>query len=119
MSDSRIPFNKACFAGQELRYISEAISNGHISGDGPFGKRCQTWLEQALRVRHVLLTTSCSDALEMAALLLQLQPGDEVIVPSFTFVSTVNSFVLHGATPVFADIRQDTLNLDESQLEYG
>ena len=117
MSDSRIPFNQAVFAGQELRYISEAIANGHISGDGPFTRRCHAWLQQALGVPHALLTTSCTDALEMAALLLDLQPGDEVIVPAFTFVTTVNAFVLHGARPVFADIRRDTLNLDETQLE--
>jgi dTDP-4-amino-4,6-dideoxygalactose transaminase len=117
MSDSRIPFNQAVFAGQELRYISEAIANGHISGDGPFTRRCHAWLQQALGVPHALLTTSCTDALEMAALLLDLQPGDEVIVPSFTFVTSVNAFVLHGARPVFADIRRDTLNLDEAQLE--
>lgn len=112
-----IPFNRAALAGAEFEYMREAIENGHISGDGPFTKKCQALLEQTLGVPKVLLTTSCTHALEMAALLLDLRPGDEVIVPSFTFVSTVNAFVVHGARPVFADIRPDTLNLDESQLE--
>jgi len=102
--------------GNELEYISQAVANGQISGDGPFTKRCHAYLEDALGVPKVLLTTSCTHALEMAALLLDIQPGDEVIVPSFTFVSTVNAFVLRGATPVFLDIRPDTLNLDESLL---
>jgi len=112
-----IPFNKPCLTGNELRYIAEAIQAGHSAGDGQFTKRCHSLLERELGVRKVLLTTSCTHALEMAALLLNLQPGDEVIVPSFTFVSTVNAFVLRGARPVFADIRSDTLNLDESQLD--
>jgi dTDP-4-amino-4,6-dideoxygalactose transaminase len=113
----KIPFNKARLAGNEIRYIAEAVDSGHISGDGPFTKRCQEFLEQALNVPKVLLTTSCTHALEMAALLLNIQPGDEVIVPSFTFVSTVNAFVLRGARPVFIDIRPDTLNLDDARLE--
>jgi dTDP-4-amino-4,6-dideoxygalactose transaminase len=112
-----IPFNRASLVGTELEYIQQAVAGGHISGDGPFTKRCQLLLEQVLGVGKVLLTTSCTHALEMAALLLDLRPGDEVIVPSFTFVSTVNAFVLHGAHPVFCDIRPDTLNMDESQLE--
>ncbi len=112
-----IPFNKPGMAGNELEYIAEAIRGGHISGDGNYTRKCSTLLEEALGVPKVLLTTSCTHALEMAALLLDLQPGDEVIVPSFTFVSTVNAFVLRGVKPVFADIRPDTLNLDESQLE--
>lgn len=117
MTTYRIPFNKPCLWGNELRYISEAIRYGHASGDGPFTKRCHALLEQELGVPKVLLTTSCTHALEMAALLLDIEPGDEVIVPSFTFVSTVNAFVLRGARPVFLDVRPDTLNLDEAQLE--
>ena len=113
----KIPFNKACFQGKELVYIARAIDNGHIMGDGPFTKQCQKYLEEALGVPKVLLTTSCTHALEMAALLLDIRPGDEVIVPSFTFVSTVNAFVLRGARPVFIDVRPDTLNLDENLLE--
>lgn len=112
-----IPFNKPCLTGNELRYIAEAIQAGHSAGDGQFTKRCHSLLERELSVGKVLLTTSCTHALEMSALLLNLQPGDEVIVPSFTFVSTVNAFVLRGARPVFADIRPDTLNLNESQLD--
>lgn len=112
-----IPFNRPCLAGNEYKYIAEAIANGHASGDGPFTRRCHQLLEKQLGVRKALLTTSCTHALEMAALLLDIQPGDEVIVPSFTFVSTVNAFVLRGAHPVFIDIRPDTLNLDESLLE--
>jgi dTDP-4-amino-4,6-dideoxygalactose transaminase len=113
----RIPFNRPCLAGNELTYIAQAIQSGHASGDGAFTKRCHTLLEQALDVPKVLLTTSCTHALEMAALLLDIQPGDEVIVPDFAFVTTVNAFVLRGARPVFADIRPDTLNLDETRLE--
>jgi len=112
-----IPFNKPCLAGRELAYVNQAISSGWISGDGAFTKKCQKLIAQHLGVSGVLLTTSCTHALEMAALLLDLEPGDEVIVPSFTFVSTINAFVLRGAKPVFADIRSDTLNLDESKLE--
>src|SRR5579864_2320149 len=112
-----IPFNRPFASGKEYTYIQQAIENGHVSGDGPFTRKCQQKLEQMLGVPKVLLTTSCTDALEMAALLLDIQPGDEVIVPAFTFVSTVNAFVLRGARPVFIDIRPDTLNLDEQQLE--
>ncbi|GAG60489.1 unnamed protein product [marine sediment metagenome] len=112
-----IPFNKPCVVGAEFRYISEAIERGHASGDGYFTKQCHALLERELGVPKVLLTTSCTHALEMAALLLNIQSGDEVIVPSFTFVSTANAFVLRGARPVFIDIRADTLNLDETQLE--
>jgi dTDP-4-amino-4,6-dideoxygalactose transaminase len=97
--------------------MADAIALGHTAGDGAFSARCHAFLEKAMGVPRVLLTTSCTHALEMAALLLGIQPGDEVIVPSFTFVSTVNAFVLRGARPVFADIRVDTLNLDERQLE--
>jgi dTDP-4-amino-4,6-dideoxygalactose transaminase len=117
MNEILIHFNKASLAGNELVYIQQAIDNAHISGDGDFTKKCHAWLEAKLGIPKALLTTSCTHALEMAALLLDIQPGDEVIVPSFTFVSTVNAFVLRGARPVFADIRPDTLNLDESQLE--
>ncbi len=113
-----IPFNKPCFVGNEIAYIIEAVRKGHISGDGPFTKKCEALLQEALDVKKVLLTTSCTHALEMAALLLDIQPGDEIIVPSFTFVSTVNAFVLRGARPVFIDIRPDTLNMDEIQLEH-
>ena len=113
----QIPFNKPSFLGNEQTYIAEAIANGHISGDGIFTRKCHRLLEEILKVPKVFLTTSCTDALEMAALLLEIQPGDEVIVPSFTFISTANAFVLFGARPVFVDIRADTLNLDESKLE--
>jgi dTDP-4-amino-4,6-dideoxygalactose transaminase len=113
----RVPFNRHCLVGNELQYVSEAIEHGPVSGDGPFSIKCHAFLEQALGVPKVLLTTSCTHALEMAALLLNIRQGDEVIVPSFTFVSTVNAFVMHGARPVFIDIRSDTLNLDETQLE--
>jgi dTDP-4-amino-4,6-dideoxygalactose transaminase len=117
MSDIAIPFNKPCLVGTEFGYVTEAIKQGKISGDGAYTKRCHDFFEQMLDVPKALLTTSCTHALEMAALLLDIQPGDEVIIPSFTFVSTVNAFVLRGAHPVFADIRPDTLNLDESRLE--
>lgn len=112
-----IPFNRPCLVGKELTYIQAAMQSGHASGDGAYTKQCHTLLEQSLGVPKALLTTSCTHALEMAALLLDCQPGDEVIVPSFTFVSTVNAFVLRGVHPVFADVRADTLNLDETQLE--
>jgi dTDP-4-amino-4,6-dideoxygalactose transaminase len=112
-----IPFNRASCEGRELEYLAQAIADGHVSGDGAFTRRCHELLERQLGVGKVLLTTSCTHALEMAALLLDIEPGDEVIVPSFTFVSTINAFVLRGAQPVFADVRPDTLNLDESLLE--
>jgi dTDP-4-amino-4,6-dideoxygalactose transaminase len=110
-------FNRPAVTGREEEYIRQAIAGGRISGDGPFTKRCHDLLERITGGRRVLLTTSCTHALEMAALLLDIQPGDEVICPAFTFVSTVNAFVLRGAKPVFVDIRPDTLNLDEQQLE--
>jgi len=113
----RIPFNKPGLSGNELLYVADAITRGHTAGDGDYTRRCHAILEQSFRAARVLLTTSCTHALEMASLLLNIQPGDEVIAPSFTFVSTVNAFVLRGATPVFIDIRPDTLNLDEAQLE--
>jgi dTDP-4-amino-4,6-dideoxygalactose transaminase len=113
---NNITFNKPFLSGMETSYMLEAIRYGHISGDGEFTRRCHRLLEEALGVGKVLLTTSCTHALEMAAILLDVRPGDEVIVPSFTFVSTVNAFVLRGATPVFCDIRPDTLNMDEKLL---
>jgi dTDP-4-amino-4,6-dideoxygalactose transaminase len=112
-----VPFNKPFVAGDELAYIQQAIANGHLSGNGPFTKRCQAWIEERLTCRRARLTHSCTAALEMAALLTEVGPGDEVIMPSFTFVSTANAFALRGATPVFVDIRPDTLNLDESRIE--
>lgn len=112
-----IPFNRPTVVGKELYYISQTIQNGHAAGDGDFTKKCRSLLEEALGVPKVLLTTSCTDALEMTAVLLDIKPGDEVIVPSFTFVSTINAYVLRGAKPVFADIRPDTLNMDETKLE--
>ncbi|HYG79944.1 MAG TPA: dTDP-4-amino-4,6-dideoxygalactose transaminase [Pyrinomonadaceae bacterium] len=112
-----IPFNQPSTAGNEFDYIRQAISDWHLSGDGSFTKKCHALFERELGVAKALLTTSCTHALEMAALLLDTKPGDEVIVPSFTFVSTANAFVLRGARPVFVDVRPDTLNLDESQLE--
>ena len=113
----RIPFNRPFFSGKEFDYIQEAIANWQLSGDGAFTKKCHALLEKELGIPKALLTTSCTHALEMAALLLDVEPGDEVIVPSFSFPSTVNAFVLRGAKPVFVDIRADTLNIDESQIE--
>jgi len=113
-----IAFNKASIEGHELEYVRQSIDNGHISGDGPFTKRASAMLESIFGGdTRVLLTTSCTHALEMSAILLDLKEGDEVIVPSFTFVSGVNAFVLRDAKPVFADIRPDTLNIDEQQIE--
>jgi dTDP-4-amino-4,6-dideoxygalactose transaminase len=117
MISYRIPFNKPGLVGNELRYMAEALSLGHAAGDGSFTARCHALLERELGVARALLTTSCTHALEMAALLLDIGPNDEIIVPSFTFVSTVNAFVLRGARPVFADIRDDTLNIDETLIE--
>lgn len=111
-----LPFNRFCKIGTEFTYIQQAIDAMQISGDGRFTRLCHEILERAVGAKKALLTTSCTHALEMAALLLDIQPGDEVIIPSFTFVSTANAFVLRGARPVFADIRRDTLNLDESKL---
>jgi dTDP-4-amino-4,6-dideoxygalactose transaminase len=117
LSKLRVDFNRPVIVGREMEYMAEAIANGHISGDGPFTKKCNSLLEGALGIPKALLTTSCTHALEMAAILLDIQDGDEVILPDFTFVSTVNAFVLRGACPVFLDVRPDTLNLDESKLE--
>jgi dTDP-4-amino-4,6-dideoxygalactose transaminase len=113
----RINFNNPGFVGNEMEYVAQAVQNRHLSGDGPFTKKVHALLESEIGVHKVLLTTSCTHALEMSAILLNFQPGDEVIIPDFTFVSTVNAFVLRGAMPVFVDIRPDTLNLDESRLE--
>lgn len=113
----KIPFNKPFMTGRELALIGQAHANGHLSGDGEFTRTCHEWLERHIGCRRALLTHSCTAALEMTALLLELQPGDEVIMPSFTFVSTANAFVLRGAVPVFVDIREDTLNIDESLIE--
>jgi dTDP-4-amino-4,6-dideoxygalactose transaminase len=112
-----IPFNKPYMTGKELSYIAEAHFNGMLAGDGPFTKYCHSWLEANTGCVKALLTHSCTAALEMAALLANVGPGDEVIMPSFTFVSTANAFVLRGAVPVFVDIRPDTLNIDESLIE--
>jgi len=112
-----IPFNRSSLEGRELEYIFQTITIGQIAGDQTFSKKCHKMLEETLGVKKALVTTSCTHALEMSAMLLGIQPGDEVIVPSFTFVSTPNAFVLHGAKPVFCDVRPDTLNLDEAKLE--
>ena len=112
-----IPFNKPHLTGREFTYIQQAVEHGQLSGNGQFTGQCHEWLERQLGARRVLLTHSCTAALEMTALLLDLKAGDEVIMPSFTFVSTANAFVLRGATPVFVDIRPDTLNLDAQLVE--
>ncbi|CAI1508133.1 UDP-4-amino-4-deoxy-L-arabinose--oxoglutarate aminotransferase [Serratia quinivorans] len=111
-----IPFNKPPVTGNEIQYINKALENGKLSGDGPFGKQCQKWFENQLGCLHALLTPSCTAALEIAALLVDIQPGDEVIMPSYTFVSTANAFVLRGAKIKFVDIRPDTMNMDEALL---
>ena len=113
----KIPFNKPYMTGKELINISQANANLNLSGDGEFTKKCHIWLEKKTGSQKVLLTHSCTAALEMAALLLDIQPGDEIIMPSYTFVSTSNAFVLRGAVPVFVDIRADTLNIDENLIE--
>jgi dTDP-4-amino-4,6-dideoxygalactose transaminase len=110
-------FNRPAVTGREIDYMRQALDGGAISGDGPFTKRCHALLEQVLGASRVLLTTSCTHALEMAALLLDIAPGDEVVCPAFTFVSSINAFALRGAVPRFVDIRPDTLNLDEQLLE--
>jgi dTDP-4-amino-4,6-dideoxygalactose transaminase len=116
-SPDTIPFNRPYATGNELAYITEAQRQRHLSGDGTFTRRCHQWIEQRTGCASALLTQSCTSALDLAALLLDLKPGDEVIMPSFTFVSTANAFVLRGAVPVFVDIREDTLNLDEKLIE--
>src|SRR6266478_4209933 len=115
--DYSIPFNQSSLLGRELEHIFRTMTVGQIAGDQTYSKRCHLLLEEALGIKKALVTTSCTHALEMCGLLLDIQPGDEVIVPSFTFVSTANAFALRGARIVFADIRPDTLNLDETQLE--
>jgi dTDP-4-amino-4,6-dideoxygalactose transaminase len=112
-----IPFNKPYMTGRELWHIAQAHQNGHLSGDGSFTRKCHAWLEQSTGSKRALLTHSCTAALEMAALLAEVKEGDEVIMPSFTFVSTANAFVMRGAVPVFVDIRPDTLNIDETKIE--
>jgi dTDP-4-amino-4,6-dideoxygalactose transaminase len=112
-----IPFNKPFLTGRELHYIAQAHENSHLSGDGPFTKRCQAWLERVTGCRKAMLTHSGTGALEMAAILAGTGPGDEIIMPSFTFVSTANAFVLRGGVPVFVDVRADTLNIDETKIE--
>ncbi|MDE1327134.1 dTDP-4-amino-4,6-dideoxygalactose transaminase [Vibrio aestuarianus] len=113
----KIPFNKPAITGQEEKYISQAIASNHLSGDGVFTKKCHHWFEEHLQCEKVLLTPSCTAALEMSAILIDIQPGDEVIMPSYTFVSTANAFVLRGAKIVFVDIRPDTMNIDEKLIE--
>src|ERR1700690_1495848 len=117
MEQRQIPFNRSSAAGHELDYISRAVGHGQIAGDQTYSKRCQSLLEEVLGAKRALVTTSCTHALEMAAILLEIKAGDEVVVPAFTFVSTANAFVLRGARPVFCDIRPDTLNIDETKLE--
>ncbi len=111
-----IPFNRPYLTGNELGYIAQAHANGHLAGDGQFSKHCSTWLREHVGGGRALLTHSCTAALEMAAMLSGIGVGDEVIVPSFTFVSSANAFVLRGATPVFVEIRPDTLNIDETRI---
>lgn len=114
----KIPFNKPFLAGNELAYIEIAVrENGHLSGNGPFTKKCMQWLEENLHCQKAFLTHTCTSALEMAAILCDIKKGDEVIMPSFTFVTTATAFALRGATPVFVDIRKDTLNIDERLIE--
>lgn len=115
--NDRIPFNWPYMTGKELYYIAEAHFNGSLAGDGPYTRRCHEWIETRSGCQKALLTHSCTAALELAALLLDTQPGDEIIMPSYTFVSTANAFVLRGGVPVFVDIREDTLNLDEKLIE--
>ena len=110
---STIPFNRPFTTGREFDYVRKAIENGHLAGGGPFTGRCSRWLEERIGSDQVLLTHSCTAALEMAAMLLDIGPGDEVVMPSFTFVSTATSVVVRGGVPVFVDIRPDTLNIDE------
>ncbi len=113
----RIPFNRPCVVGSEMSYVADAVAGGHTSGNGPFTQRAERFLEAQFGVGRVQLTTSCTSALEMAAQLCDLAPGDEVIMPSYTFVSTANAVALRGARPVFVDIRKDTLNIDETLIE--
>jgi len=113
----KVPFNKPFMSGRELFYIRQAHAGSHLSGDGPFTKKCEAWFQKKARCKKALLTHSCTGALEMAGILSGIRPGDEIIMPSFAFVSTANAFVLRGAVPVFVDIRPDTLNIDEKKIE--
>ncbi len=117
MKKYKIPFNKPCIVGKELEYIKKAIEKGKLSGNGEFTKKCDSFIEKKFGIKKALLTTSGTDALEMACILLDLKQDDEIILPSYTFVSSVNAILLRGARPVFADIRPDTLNIDENKLE--
>lgn len=117
MNTQKIAFNRPYMCGKELDYITQAHSNAQLAGDGPFTARCHEWLRLQTECQRALLTHSCTAALEMSALLLDIQPGDEIIMPSYTFVSTANAFALRGGTPVFVDIRPDTLNIDETKIE--
>jgi dTDP-4-amino-4,6-dideoxygalactose transaminase len=114
---SFIPFNRPYATGREFEHIGEAVARAHLASDGAFSRRCQGWLEGQIGCSKALLTHSCTAALEMAAILADIRPGDEVVMPSYTFVSTANAFVLRGGVPVFVDIRPDTLNLDERAIE--
>jgi len=113
----KIPFNKPCYTGNEDKYVLDSMRSLHISGNGPYTKKCEEWFENKLKCKRALLTSSCTHALEMAAILIDIKPGDEVIMPSYTFVSTANAFVLRGAKIVFVDIRPDTMNIDENLIE--
>ena len=117
MKSQAIPFNKPYMTGRELWYIAQAHTNGHLAGDGMFMKKCHEWIESRTGSKKALLTHSCTAALEMAAMLVDIREGDEIIMPSYTFVSTANAFVLRGGVPVFVDIRSDTLNIDENKIE--
>ncbi len=112
-----IPFNKAIYQPRALEYVGEVLKNGKIAGDGKYTRLCTEWMEKRFQAKKILLTTSCTSALEMSAILLDIKPGDEVIMPSYTFVSTANAFVLRGARPIFVDIRPDTMNIDENKIE--
>ena len=114
-----IPFNKPPYTGSEEKYVLEATRSSAMAGDGVFSKKCETWFQDNFRVKKCLLTPNCTQALEMAAMLIDIQPGDEVIMPSYTFVSTANAFVLRGAKIVFVDIRKDTMNIDETLIEHA
>jgi dTDP-4-amino-4,6-dideoxygalactose transaminase len=113
----KIPFNKPCYTGNEDKYVLDSMRSLHISGNGPYTKKCEEWFENRLKCKRALLTPSCTHALEMAAILIDIKPGDEIIMPSYTFVSTANAFVLRGAKVVFVDIRPDTMNIDENLIE--
>ena len=117
MNERKIDFNRAPFVGTELKYMEEAIQNAKLCGDGPFTKKCTALMKEIFHSKHLLLTTSCTHALEMAAFLCDLQPGDEVIMPSYTFVSTADAFVLQGAKIVFVDVHPETMNIDETKIE--